>query len=72
MSEEAEKVEAEKEQYKFLLQIRYKSGHMIEEWFKSFEISGSTVSWELCSPKRFILIGYDNIESVLQIEHKKV
>jgi hypothetical protein len=71
MSEEVE-METKKEQYKFLLQIRYKSGHMIEEWFKSFEVNGPVVRWELFGPKKFIIIGYNDIESVLQIDQQKV
>lgn len=64
----------------FLVRINYKSGHSYEEWFTKF--SGdlndnaelTSITWKL-SPRAKtepILLGLNNVESVIQLKTREV
>lgn len=65
-------------EHTFLVQINYKSGHSIKAWFDKFDVSQkggeiTKLEWVIAAgqPERILVIGIDNIESVVQLEHKE-
>jgi hypothetical protein len=62
------------EDYVYLVEVRYKSGHMVSLWFQHFEYereaNGNTsCNWKLADPKeRIIGINVGDIESIVQVD----
>lgn len=55
------------------VEIRYKSGHMITEWFSKFEVVrenvGYTYVWREADPRtKLAMLGPDDIESVMIVD----
>lgn len=67
--------------FKYLIQIRYKSGHMIEEWFTEIEfrktetgdgLEQTSMSYKLFNPdSKFVYIGLLDIESIFIVKKEK-
>lgn len=66
-------------EHSFLVQINYKSGHSIKAWFDKFDVSQNggditRVEWNMTPDiehgKKILVIGIDNIESIVQLEVK--
>lgn len=60
----------------YLVQINYKSGNSVELWFAEFDISSNKASWKISSryngETRILLLGIDEIESVIQLAAETV
>lgn len=63
----------EKTKYVFLIRINYKTGIQEEFWVTNFSVSGGKWEWTpYMDSKKPILLYIENIESVWQIDTKKV
>ena len=57
----------------FLVEIAYKSGYSFQMWFIEFEIDDSQLIWKVPPGRTMpILLGIDNIISVIQLDIKEV
>lgn len=62
-------------QYK--VRINYRSGHQHTGWFSEFKVEHSggkvtSVAYRSADSTQFLFVGIDDIESIAQLEHRKV
>jgi len=63
----------EKPTHEFLLEIAYKSGYSFQMWFITFSIADGEWEWQTSDAViRPMLLGVDDIVSVIQIETRKI
>ena len=60
----------------FKIRINYKSGHQYTGWFTEFKIESASgkltsLSYKHSEKSNFIFIGIHDIESIVQVEHRK-
>ena len=56
----------------YYCKINYLSGNSIEGWFEYLELSPNEIKWECYGNWKVLKINLDQIESVVQLKHKKV